>query len=116
LRSPPRWHSALPRRRRDDVVYAPGNGVSLPEAVKYVKPQYAPEAMRHKVKGRVVLEAVVKSDGTVGDVDVKQSLDKRYGQDDDCVAALKQWQFKPGMKDGHAVAVRVDVTMAFTMK
>jgi len=101
---------------QDQVVYRPGNGVSLPELVKDVKPQYTSDAMRHKVKGRVVLEAVVTSDGTVGDVEVKQSLDKRYGLDDACVAALKQWQFKPGVKDGKAVAVRIDVTMAFTMK
>ena len=29
---------------------------------------------------------------------------------------MKQWEFKPGMKDGKAVAVRVHVEMTFTLK
>jgi periplasmic protein TonB len=101
---------------QDDRVYRPGNGVSLPQLVKPVYAQYTSEAMRRKIKGSVILEAVVKSDGSVGDVTVKQSLDRLYGLDDACVYAMKQWQFKPGLKDGQAVAVLVAVTMAFTMK
>jgi hypothetical protein len=29
---------------------------------------------------------------------------------------MKQWQFKPGMKDGKTVAVRIHVDMAYTLK
>ena len=29
---------------------------------------------------------------------------------------MKQWEFKPGMKDGKPVAVRVQVVMNFTLK
>jgi protein TonB len=100
---------------QDEVVYRQGNGVSTPEVVRDVKPQYTSEAMRHKMTGAVVLEAVVKPDGTVADVTVTKSLDREYGLDDQCVRALKQWKFKAGMKDGKAVSVRVDVTMTFAM-
>ena len=100
---------------QDEVVYRAGGGVSEPQLVKSVTPQYTGEAMRHKITGAAVLEAVVKPDGTVDDVTVTKSLDREYGLDDSCVRALKQWTFKPGMKDGKAVAVRVDVTMTFTM-
>jgi protein TonB len=100
---------------QDEFVYRAGNGVSEPQIVTSVAPQYTSEALRHKITGAVVLDAVVKSDGTVGDVTVTQSLDRQYGLDDQCVRALKQWTFTPGMKDGKAVAVRVDVTMTFAM-
>jgi TonB family protein len=49
-------------------------------------------------------------------VKVKQSLDAVYGLDEEALKAMKQWQFKPGTKNGEAVAVRVDVKMRFTLK
>jgi TonB family protein len=103
-------------RAQDTTVYTPGDGVSLPQVVKQVGANYTAEAMRQMIEGEVVLEVVVKSDGTVGDVKVKQSLDAVYGLDEEAVKAMKQWQFKPGMKDGKAVAVRVDVKMRFTLR
>jgi TonB family protein len=72
--------------------------------------------MKNRIEGNVGLEAVVKSDGKVGEVKVVQSLDKFYGLDDNAVQAMKQWEFKPGMKDGKAVAVRIHVDMTFTLK
>ena len=59
---------------------------------------------------------MVLSDGTVGDVKVTQSLDSIYGLDANAVKAMKLWQFKPGTKDGKPVAVRVGVSMNFTLK
>jgi TonB family protein len=101
---------------QDTTVYAPGNGVSLPQVVKQVHAQYTSEAMRQMIEGDVLLDVVVKSDGSVGDVTVKKSLDAVYGLDDEAVKAMKQWQFKPGIKDGKAVAVRIAVAMNFTLK
>jgi protein TonB len=106
---------AAAARAQDEVVYEQGNGVSTPKVVTEVKPNYTSEAMHEKIKGAVILDAVVKPDGTVDRVTVRQSLDRLYGLDDNCVRALKQWKFKPGMKDGKAVAVHIDVTMTFTM-
>jgi protein TonB len=101
---------------QDTTVYMPGDGVSLPQVVKQVGPQYTSEAMRQMIEGEVVLDVVVKPDGAVGDVKVKQSLDSVYGLDEEAVKAMKQWQFKPGMKDGNAVAVRVEAKMRFTLR
>lgn len=87
-----------------------------PVVVKDVKPVYTREAREAGIQGMVYLSAVVLKDGTVGDVDVTQSLDKKYGLDDQAVKAMKQWSFKPGTKDGKPVPVRVDVQMSFTLK
>jgi len=91
-------------------------GVTLPQVVKQVKAQYTSEAMRQMIEGDVLLSVVVNADGHVGDVAVKQSLDAVYGLDQEAVRAMKQWEFKPGTKDGRAANVRVDVTMRFTLK
>ena len=102
---------------QDTTVYSTSDeGVSLPQVVREVRAQYTSEAMRQMIEGEVVLDVVVKSDGKVGDVAVKQSLDAVYGLDENAVKAMKQWEFKPGEKDGKAVAVRVDVKMNFTLR
>jgi|SRR5713101_4536033 protein TonB len=101
---------------QSDTVYQPGNGVTLPQVTRQVGPQYTSEAMAQRIEGTVVLDAVVKADGAVGDVNVTQSLDAVYGLDAEAVKAMKQWEFKPGTKDGKPVAVRVAVRMAFTLK
>ena len=101
---------------QDTTIYTPGNGVSLPQVTKKVKAEYTPEAMQNRLEGNVRLAAVVLADGTVGDVKVVESLDTVYGLDKNAIAAMKQWEFKPGMKGGKAVAVRVHVVINFTLK
>jgi periplasmic protein TonB len=101
---------------QDSTIYKPGDGVSLPQVVKQVKADYTPEAMQNRIEGNVGLDVVVLADGNVGDVTVTESLDSVYGLDKNAVAAMKQWVFKPGQKNGKAVAVRVHVQMAFTLK
>ncbi len=36
--------------------------------------------------------------------------------DENAVAALKQWEFTPGTKNGEAVPVRVTIEMTLTLK
>ena len=98
-------------------VYRPGSGVTSPRLVNDVKPSYTADAMRAKVQGQVVLEAVVLTDGTVGEIRVKRSLDRRFGLDDEAVAAVKKWKFAAGTgtKDGVAVPVLVEIEMSFAV-
>jgi len=91
-------------------------GITLPKVVKEVRPEYTREAMDAHLEGTVVLTVVVQDDGKVGEVKVSKSLDPTYGLDKQAVAAAKQWEFKPGMKDGKPVAVRVDLELKFTLK
>jgi TonB family protein len=95
-------------------VYTVGDGVSAPLVVKEVKPQYTAEARRAKIQGTVTLEAIVETDGCVGEVKVTKSLDE--GLDKEAVKALRQWRFEPGRKDGKAVRVRVTLEMTFTLR
>jgi periplasmic protein TonB len=87
-----------------------------PVLMKEVMPVYTREAREAGIQGNVYLSVVVLKEGTVGDVDVTESLDKKYGLDEQAVKAVKQWTFKPGTKDGTPVDVRVDIQMSFTLK
>jgi TonB family protein len=107
--------AALNGAQREQPSY-PGNGVSLPQVVREVKPSYTREAMAAKIQGRVTLACVVAATGEPEQIVVEQSLDRQYGLDDSAVAALEQWRFQPGRKDGRPVPVRVTIEMAFTLK
>ena len=97
-------------------VYRPGNGVSQPELLREVKPRYTAEAMRAKVQGTVLVEAVVLPDGSVGDVRVVRSIDRNFGLDAEAVRAAKQWRFRPGTRFGEPVAVLVTIELSFALR
>lgn len=86
-------------------IYTPGNGVSTPRVLTQVHPT-------ESGRGSVIVNCVVLADGSVRDVSVQRSAEKRL--DDAAVAAVRQWLFAPGTKDGKPVAVRLFITIRFT--
>jgi len=90
-------------------------GVTIPRLLKDVKPQYTADAMRAKIQGSVMVECVVLTDGTVGDVRVIRSLDATYGLDQEAIKAAKQWKFAPGTRNGEPVPVMVTIELTFTL-
>ena len=97
-------------------VYRTGDGVTMPVVVKNVKPDYTPDALAERIEGVVTLEAVVRADGSVGDVTVTESLDKEKGLDEQAVRAMTQWEFKSGRKDDMPVPVLITVKMSFRVR
>jgi TonB family protein len=96
--------------------YRPGSGVSLPEVITEVKPQYTAEAMRAKVQGVVWLECIVQEDGTVGNVRVTKSLDSVFGLDQEAIKAARRWRFRPGIREGKPVPVIITIELTFTLR
>lgn len=97
-------------------VFEPGDGVSLPVVVREVKPQYTPEAKAAKIQGNVLLQALVLVGGTVGNTKVVKSLDTKFGLDKEAIKAVQQWRFKPGLKDGKPVPVRITIELTFILR
>jgi TonB family protein len=112
--------AALPLRapftQTQQVVNGKDAGVTLPKLISEVKPQYTPEALQARIQGSVMMDAVVRTDGTPTDIEVIRSLDAEYGLDNQAVAALSKWRFEPGRKDDKPVPVRITVEMQFTLK
>ena len=96
-------------------VYEMGNGVESPVALKSVQPTYTSEAMRAKIQGEVVLDAIVETDGTLTILRVAKSLDRQFGLDQAAQEAARQWRFVPGKKDGQNVRVKVQMILEFRL-
>jgi protein TonB len=80
-----------------------------------VKPRYTNDALRSKIQGTVVLEAVIRSDGRPSRIRVLRSLD-RGGLDDEAVAAVANWRFEPGRLAGEPVDVLVTILVDFWVR
>ena len=82
--------------------------------MREVKPDYTEEARRKGIEGDVVMEIVVRRDGTVGDVRVLRGLG--YGLDQRAIDAVRQWRFGAAKRLGQAVDVMVEVSMEFRLR
>jgi TonB family protein len=94
--------------------YRPGAGITPPSLLREVKPEYTDDARRRSVEGDVVLEIVVRRDGSVGSVKVMQSLGS--GLDQRAVDAVRQWRFSPARRHGTPVDVVVEVAVEFKLR
>ncbi len=98
----------------NDPVYEQGNGVTQPRVTKSVPVGYSTEVMRRKLSGAIKLRCVVSIDGTTRDLELVTGLEEQM--DENAVAALKQWTFEPGQREGTPAAVRITVDMTFTAR
>ena len=94
--------------------YRPGSGVSPPQLIREVRADYTDEARRANIVGEVVLEIIVRRDGTVGDVRVLQRLGA--GLVERAVQAVRQWRFSPARLKGTPVDVVVEVAVEFKLR
>ena len=94
--------------------YRPGSGITPPRLLREVKADYTDEARKRGISGEVVLEIVVRHDGSVGDVKILQALGA--GLNDRAVQAVKQWRFAPAQRLGAPVDVIVEVAVEFRLR
>lgn len=82
-----------------------------PVATHVVDPGYPLELMRENIRGTVTLSAVIRSDGSVGEVAVLNGIDDRL----DAYArnALRSWKFLPALRNGNPVALQAVVMIPF---
>jgi len=79
-----------------------------------VKPAYTDDARRRSIEGNVVLEIVVRRDGSVGNLRVLRSLGA--GLDEKALDAVRQWRFGPARRQGAPVDVVVEVSVEFSLR
>jgi periplasmic protein TonB len=95
-------------------VYRPGSGIDPPRLLREVKPDFTDEARRRGINGEVLLEIVVRRDGTVGDIRLLSGLG--FGLDRRAVDAVRQWRFAPARRLGTPVDVIVEVAVEFRQR
>jgi len=95
-------------------VFRPGiGGVSAPQLISKIEPEYSPEARQAKHQGTVILSLIVGADGMTHGIRVSRSLG--MGLDEKAIEAVHQWRFEPAKKDGRPVPVAVDVEVSFRL-
>jgi protein TonB len=94
--------------------YRPGSGIDPPRLLKEVRADYTEDARRRGLTGEVVLEIVVRRDGSVGDVRILQGLGG--GLNERAVGAVRQWRFSPAVRRGTPVDVIVEVAVEFKLR
>jgi protein TonB len=82
-------------------------GLALPTVLHAAKTRYTADAMRQKIQGQILVDALVDAQGRVSDVKIAKSLDKTYGLDEDALATARLWRFRPGILKGKPVPVAV---------
>jgi len=89
-----------------------GGDIEAPVKVRHVAPVYPEIAIRARVEGLVIIEAVIGTDGRVADARVLRSsplLDRA------ALDAVRQWAFTPTTLNGQPVPVIMSVTVQFTL-
>lgn len=94
-------------------VYNVGGDVSPPRPVYAPNPPYTDAARNAKIHGTVVLAIVIGPLGLVRQVRVIQSLDK--GLDEQAVRTVRTWRFRPAVRKGIPVPVRIRVDANFQL-
>ncbi len=88
-----------------------GGDVSSPVLISEVEPEFSEEARKAKLSGNVVVYLVVDADGKPSHVRVVRGIG--MGLDQKAVDAVRQYKFKPAMKDGKPVAVDMFIEVNF---
>jgi len=96
-----------------DGLYTPGHGVSMPVPVKMVEPEYSEMGRKSRVSGSVLVYAEIDRNGRPRNLRVLRGLG--VGLDEKAMAAVSEWLFRPGTKDGRAVAVRATFEVNFRL-
>ena len=92
-------------------------GVTMPVLIESTKrtPLYPELGRKAKLTGSVILEAVVLKDGTVSNIKVLRTPRPGMGFEKAAIDAVKQWRFRPALRNGEAVEVYFTVVVEFEL-
>ncbi|HEX2082836.1 MAG TPA: energy transducer TonB, partial [Xanthomonadaceae bacterium] len=84
------------------------------EPIARVQPEYPVAAARVQEEGTVLVRVEVDANGRAGDVSIARRSGSR-DLDRAALDAVKQWRFRPAMRNGKAVASVAEVPVEFTL-
>jgi len=98
-------------------VLAGVNNVSNPILIESTKvdPEYPELARVARVDGQVILQAIVRKDGAVGDISVIRANRPNLGFEESAIAAVSQWRYEPALQNGRPVEVYFTVVVDFSL-
>ncbi|MGD1105789.1 MAG: energy transducer TonB [Terracidiphilus sp.] len=98
----------------NEPIYKVGGHISAPQVKHRVTAQYTDEAKRANYQGVCLIGLIVNAQGDPVNVHVVRPLG--MGLDEKAIEAIKQYKFKPAMKDGKTpVPVMVTIEVDFRL-
>ena len=88
-----------------------GGGVSGPQVISSVEPEFSEEARKAKVQGNVLVALWVDTNGNPTHVRVLRGIG--MGLDEKAIEAVRQYKFRPGMENGKPVTTEVNIDINF---
>jgi protein TonB len=90
------------------------NPTLIPETK--IPPAYPERARASRAGGNVILQLIVRADGTVGDIEVLRCSRPDMGFEESAMRAVKQWRYAPATQDGLPVEVYFTVFVEFKLQ
>jgi TonB family protein len=97
----------------DESTLQAGADVPAPKRTKSIAPVYPPEAQAQGLRGIVILELIVDTEGRVASAEVVRSVPPF---DEAALAAVRRWEYEVTRVDGKPVRVKMTVPISFTMR
>jgi len=96
-------------------VYGPGiAGLKNPEVLCDPRPAYTEEARKTRTEGSILVQAIIRKDGTIDSFRVLRGLG--HGLDESAVRTIStKWRFKPGRLNGAPVDVLANIEVTFRL-
>jgi protein TonB len=93
-------------------------GVSEPRRIEesYIKPDYPELARVARMEGRVILQAVIYKDGTVGEIEVLNCNRPNLGFEQNAIEAVSQWRYEPALQGSKPVDVYFTIRVDFELQ
>jgi len=85
-----------------------------PEPLVRIAPVFPANAKVAGMRADVTVGFIVDANGVVVNAYVVSSTDRRF--DDSAIMAISKWKFRPGIKNGHHVNVRMAQPFPFVLK
>lgn len=92
-------------------VFTAGSGIKPPSPVSTPDPQFPKLARNIKFAGTSTFQVILTAEGTIQEMTVIDPIGA--GLDEAAAAALRNWKFRPAIKDGQPVASTIQVVVSF---
>jgi protein TonB len=93
----------------------PAADIEMPVLLTRVDPVYPQDARDARAVGKVILQAVIREDGTVGDVEVLAHAEGWPSMDEAAIAAVRQRTYRPAVENGRPVSIYFTIRIDFKL-
>ncbi|HEY3840172.1 MAG TPA: TonB family protein [Bryobacteraceae bacterium] len=89
--------------------------ITAPVPIRKIDPEYTEQARAAKLQGTVWVQVEVQPDGSVSPEHISVVHGLGMGLDEKAIEAVKQWTFRPAMRDKKPISIAMTVQVEFRL-